>query len=407
MREPGEAGSRGDGARKKSKSLSAGSKQHRLFDDVVDDDVVDDPKPLVKKRLPNQFITRVKAFGNDVSREAARDAAKKFGGLSWRFKESKAGSLIYTCDMHKECKAQLKLKYEGQIGPELYVNGEAHTVAFKEVPFKGKGLGGEWVDEVRSLKSGGLGAKGIRHALTHKYLDVAATVDLAKAARIPIETVLEAHIASNLRGDSLLLSNAEMCSYTASMMVRSVGDIEKAQPDALLVIANFSRKVEVPVLDEEGDETGETVTKTTLGFICATRKMLLWLRDLILSLENGESPRQFTWTIAADGTYKLCKGNTKAGAVLVDLGIHDVTYKKALGRDTHNFLPLLYMYCQVECFEAYELLFATLKDLPNKLLGLPGKQITPAFGGLDRASYIAKAYLSVWPGSLESEPEEL
>lgn len=406
MREPGEAGSRGvDGARKKSKSLSAGSKQHQLF---VDDD---DPIPPVKKRHTNQFATIVKVFGKDVSRDAARDAAKKFGGFSWLFKESKTGSLTHICDMHKECKVQTKLKYEGQIGPELYVNGvlngEAHTLAFKEVPFKGKGLGGEWVDEVKSLKAGGLGAKGIRHALTHKYLDVATTVDVAKAARIPSETVLEAHIACNLRGDSMLLSNAEMCSYTSSMMVRTVGDIEKAPPDAPLVIANFSRKVEVPVLDEEGDETGETVTKTTLGFICATRKMLLWLRDLILSLENGENTRQFTWTIAADGTYKLCKGNTKAGAVLVDLGIHDVTYKKSLGRDTHNFLPLLYMYCQVECFEAYELLFATLKDLPNKLLGLPGKQIIPVFGGLDRASYIAKAYLSVWPGSLESEPEEL
>ena len=66
----------------------------------------------------------------------------------------------------------------------------------------------------------------------------------------------------------------------------------------------------------------------------------------------------------------------------------------------------MYMYCQTECTFSYEQLFETLKNLPSKFLDLPEKQIIPEFGGLDRATYIANAYRSVWPADTY-EPEDL
>jgi hypothetical protein len=76
-----------------------------------------------------------------------------------------------------------------------------------------------------------------------------------------------------------------------------------------------------------------------------------------------------------------------------------VSYKKPIDTDTHTFLAMLYMYVQTECGDAYEILFRTLRELPKKLLDMPDTEIMPKYGGLDRASYIAKAYLAVWPDS--------
>ena len=186
-----------------------------------------------------------------------------------------------------------------------------------------------------------------------------------------------------------------MMNLTAPMKVRSRLEVLSRGPHEPLILASFCRSVEVPVIDDNYCDTGKTTTETTIGFITASRTQLEWIRELLLSLEYLS--RTFTLSVSADGTYRLCSGTTKSGAVLVDLGLHDVTYNKSKDCDKHNFLPIMYMYCQTECFEAYSVLFETLKSLPTKFLDLPNRQIRPKFGHLDRASYIAKAYLSVWP----------
>ncbi len=62
----------------------------------------------------------------------------------------------------------------------------------------------------------------------------------------------------------------------------------------------------------------------------------------------------------------------------------------------HTFYPLLYMFCRTECRAAYEQLFLTLREVPSALFGLAGHLVVSC-GSLDRSSYIADAYMAVWP----------
>ena len=172
-------------------------------------------------------------------------------------------------------------------------------------------------------------------------------------------------------------------------------DVQKREPSDWVVIAEFSRDVQIPTSDDDGVDTGRFTDATTLGIVMSSRKQLEWIRKLILHLETATP--YFVMVIQADGTYRLSKGTTKTGAVLVDVGIHDLRFNSARDKDEHNFIPLFYMFCQTECFEAYHALFLAFRNLPTTHLDLPGRQIRPDYGSLDRAAYIAKAYDAVWP----------
>jgi len=405
MHRRGEAGSREDGQRKKSMSRLAGASglSTRLNLSAGDRDDASVAKKVTRQR--NEFSTCVKEWGPGVSQKAARTAAKSWDGFSWSPDSSKSGEVTYRCYNHVDCPCKIRVKYSGDCqGPELWTNGMPHSSNETTASLRdrgGRGVGGEWFEEIRTLKNSGLGAKGIRIELEQKYGGQRpVTTDMAKFRRIPTESAIQSHIQHNLRPASELLSNADMLALVAPMAVNSWEDLTGRLSHEPLVLNKFCRTVEIPVVDEEGDNTGEMTMETTVGFVTASRTQLEWLREVLVDIK--ESPRTFTVAISTDGTYRLSKGNTKAGAVLVDLDLHDITYNASNDLDTHNFLPILYMYCQVECFESYEVLFQTLKTLLATLLNLPDVEINPVFGGLDRASYIAKAYHAVWPEAEEN-----
>jgi len=338
----------------------------------------------------------------------------------------------------------MQCKYFGVAGAErgaqLFSNGKAHSTDEVDFPFPGKGVGGEFEEEIRMMHSGGKGPKGIFTALRLKYGPLKPTSDDKKLGRIPVTATIKGFVQTNLSKSSGLLSNVDLSAQenlgvsirpwsssrrvsvrnptcnpeiprfswtqvdllaiTHNKSVETLADVYAAVHHSPLCLRNFCQQVKVAVYDDDDDLTGEYETKTTLGFVLASRKQILYLRDLLVSLRDR--PRPFTLYLQADGTYKLSKGTVKAGAVLVDLGIHDITYDPKNDKDSHNFLPLMYMFCQTECFEAYRVLFMTLRDLPHNLFEMPGVTINPVFGGLDRASYIAKAYLEVWPTVAET-----
>jgi hypothetical protein len=326
--------------------------------------------------------------------------AKGFGGFSWLSAGTKSGQADYTCGTHESCETRLRVVQRGA-GGALFSNGVPHSAQFSTAPHKGRGVGGEFVSEIRGLSAIKHGAKYILLELRAKYGARALTMDKAKYDRIPSLASIQSFLAYNCTTSSFNLCNAELLAMCANKRVLNWADVQTHGQGEMLVCGEFCRQVQVTVHDAEGFPTGETQRETSLGVIFASRKQLEWTRRFYIHLQALEAlptpPPAYFWVVQADGTYKLVKGSKASGAVLVDLGIHDVKYDSGKDKDVHTFIPLLYMYVQVECFEAYETLFQTFRHLPSTHLGLPGCQIRPEYGSLDRAAYIAKAFAAVWP----------
>lgn len=169
-----------------------------------------------------------------------------------------------------------------------------------------------------------------------------------------------------------------------------LSDIEgQSDGDKPLVLHQFTRNVQI-----EDVKTGKMVDVSTSGIVFSTKRLLLYYKSLVTSLKD--KPRYFVPTVFADGTYRLVKGTTRSGAVLCDMGLHTIKWEKNMDVERAHYLPLMYMYVQTECYEAYRDFFSTFKHAPVKLLGLDAPFVAK-YGSLDRAAYIAKAYHEVWP----------
>ena len=159
----------------------------------------------------------------------------------------------------------------------------------------------------------------------------------------------------------------------------------RADNDTLFVLGTHEKDVEIEV-EEYDKKTNETKTvkhkKKALGIFAMTRVQLLVLRALVLS--------GTMISLQADGTYKLVVG----GWALMDLGTHSIFWKNY--KYTHSFFQLVYMFCFTECFETYEWAFMLFNAIPATLFGIAGG-VNVGWGGLDRSTYIARAYVSVWP----------
>ena len=66
---------------------------------------------------------------------------------------------------------------------------------------------------------------------------------------------------------------------------------------------------------------------------------------------------------------------------------------------TQSFIPLAYMFCRTECFEAYAQFFDVIKHLPIKLLGFDS-QLNVDIVGIDRSSYIMRAIEEKFPDAI-------
>jgi hypothetical protein len=349
-------------------------------------------------RRMGEFAEEVKIFGPETSHDAARAAAKKMDACSWKLVSSKSGQVVTQCVTHHLCGRKLKLVYYGTEeepgGALLLGNGVPHSTVFSAFPYVGKGIGGEFVDEVKAGRHFGWGPATIWAQAEHKYVVEAATKDELKWSRFPTQEKISSHV-KNMQDRGSLMTNVDMMELVGPMEVTSLEQALLRPPNAPVVLDVMFRAVDIPVYDDTGDETGETRPETTMALVISSPTLMLFVRDLVVSL--AEKERFYRMLTGADGTYKLAQGNTASGAVLIDVVIHDVTYNASIDKDVHNSLPILYCYCQIECFEVYYFLFMTLKDMPNKFLGLAGRQFVPEFGSLDRASYIAKAFRAVWP----------
>jgi hypothetical protein len=139
-----------------------------------------------------------------------------------------------------------------------------------------------------------------------------------KFQRLPSLAKIKSHVQTNLTDTDMLLSNVELLNMTTNMQVHTYAELMAvADENATLVLATFHRTVQIPEVDDDGDDLGTFTEMTTIGFVCSTKKILLWLRDLLRSLDRKQRP--WHYAISADGTYRLCKGTNKAGAVLVEV----------------------------------------------------------------------------------------
>ncbi|KAG1707165.1 hypothetical protein DVH05_026361 [Phytophthora capsici] len=141
----------------------------------------------------------------------------------------------------------------------------------------------------------------------------------------------------------------------------------------LLVLKCFEHRYE-----EDG------ISKKSFGLIMTTRRVF---RNVLYAVEGQQSDGVFA---AADGTYKLHHGKW----VLVAFGTYRNRYT-----DKHvyskNFVPWAYLFVRTEHQYAYEQLYRTVAECTDLFFKV---KLAVKYGSLDHASYIANAYMAVWPG---------
>ena len=397
MHERGQAGSRlCDGHRKKPKSRT---QEPNGMGDVAREIFKAQPAtPAVEEKVRemHKFITLEKELKN-VTQDEAHDVLRSWQGLSWRYLSSgtsanKTRFADYRCTVHVGCEAELRLCFEGEKRSrgraQLWSNTKVHSREFTQVPHPGKGIGGEFVEEITLLHAM-YGAKGIHLELRQKYGMRPETLDAAKANRIPTKRSSQ----MNLR------TNADLLALVSANVVESYDEVLARGEDEVLVLKSFCVGVNLTVYDPKtGEDTGKKERAVTMGYVATSRVMLEFFRNYLLKQQADEGAQgrsRVPFVLHADGTYRLSKGVTTAGAVLVDLGTSTIVQTE--GRDVSTFVPLLYMFCQVECTECYETIFTTFKNLPKFIFGETSDIFRPDFGTLDNATYIANAYQNVWP----------
>ena len=253
-----------------------------------------------------------------------------------------------------------------------------------------KGVGDEFRREILVALDRN-GPLKVRNDLEVKYGPGGEDDDPDKYARIPSEEKiisLSGWHSSSKSLDLTIEDMAGMRAFTHDKMLTTKAQFDalgEKDNETLQILGTFEKDVVVEV--EEYDKTTKKTTiekqeRKALGFVAATRLQLLVLLQICLS---GELV-----SIDADGTYKLHNG----GWTTVDAGTHDVAWKKH--KFTHMFFQLIYMFCFTECYESYLFLFQILDAIPPTLFGLPEGSLKVAWGGLDRTSYIADAFLAVW-----------
>lgn len=227
------------------------------------------------------------------------------------------------------------------MGPDFFLMAKEHSATPLRKPFPGRGIGGEFVDEVKLLKGSGLGASGIHLKLRQKYGQHAATKDEAKCLRLPTKEKIQSYINTNIHSVDELLSNVDLLAHVNPMLVRSWVDIQTRDPNEVLVLEVFCRTVDMLVLDEVGNSTKETTKETTLGFVTANRSMLEWHRELLILISLDVQPRPFTLMISCGRHIPPVQRNlnSRRRPRRPRHARHHVQEAQGHTQDTHNFLP--------------------------------------------------------------------
>ena len=358
----------------------------------------------------------VKEWSSAIQWKDARTEAKAYDGYNWRkgpLDNSKTGILKYTCHSHKNCMARIKLSSRSEdgeyAGAFLQVNGREttsgtwlatpHATEFQA--WEGKGMAPNLRSEVNLMRRGGATPLEISVDLHQKYKESGSHPDKEKALNLPSGPEVQSHLGVHMPASRPTLMTAlDLMARYATCTVTSWSDVEKvADADAPLVLANFASRVNVrertTLRDGPDVDLGQMIEKQALATTFGSRQSLSWLRDLVMSQEGGA--RGYVKAVSTDGTYRLVRGHTASGAVLVDLGVYTISYDATRDIETQPYMPLLLQYTQTECKETYMSLFETFRDIPKKVFGLPDVILKPQFGSLDRSSAIANAFHEVWP----------
>ena len=100
--------------------------------------------------------------------------------------------------------------------------------------------------------------------------------------------------------------------------------------------------------------------------------------------------------ISIDGTYRILRLNGKTWPMIN--GGPCANYYSGPGNGSEystTVINCLFQFCRVECGQAYESFFSTMKNLPANLFGLD--PFMPDIVGCDRSPAIVNASLAIWP----------
>ncbi|KAJ1445228.1 hypothetical protein M885DRAFT_608436 [Pelagophyceae sp. CCMP2097] len=239
----GEAGSNERGLRQRPRGMFEGVSPIRLlpFGDYDDVDELraaerlhaaerNDKTQAPKSRAKNTCTVLVRHCPGLPWKQALL-LAKGWSGLSWISKGSKTGQADYSCATHRNCEALLRVKADGADGANIFSNAAPHSDVFSAVPHTGRGVGGEFKEEIRTLNfAGHFGAMGIFLKLQLKYGAALLTRDLAKHARIPTVEEIRSFLSNNCSASSLLFSNAELLAFASDKEVDSFDAVQERGP---------------------------------------------------------------------------------------------------------------------------------------------------------------------------------
>ena len=318
---------------------------------------------------------------------AAVRCATGMDALNW--KRSHGGQnnfytpAVYNCASHVGCKVKQRLRHDGEPSCFELSHNDAEHAGGQLLQWLGKGIGGEFREEVLTLCSKGYGPDKVLTELKLKY-STAPYADVSKLSRIPdVAKIKACKQAAQTDGEWAIETYVALLEWVGERRLDNKEQLDSVpviEQDYLRVLHTF--ELPAKVVDKHGVEKDVE----TMGIVFASARALRALRYFITKFGG-------ILALQADGTYRLHLG----GWVLCDVGIIVIRWDAKTRSSTQSFIPLMYLWCRTECKVAYQQLFNILMTAPIKYLGLR-QPLRVNIGGLDRTQYIADAYQQTWPG---------
>jgi len=326
----------------------------------------------------------------DAGKESSVEAAATAGGFDYGAPtgalKSRDGVKVLSCLSHPDCVAKMKVLFTG----DEYVVFEScagHNSETRLPPPKNfKGVSAEFKEEVDKLVMKGRTPQQIQAALI-----VGCNGDEAKKQRVPKTVKIAARRVTLLKTPALRFDTfADLQEWANSEMVTTREEFESVTDlDKLLVLRTFHGTARVKD-ESEGAADGAMIEVPTFGIVFSSKRVLLQLKQVLFD-RNGKPI-----AIMVDGTYRLLSVDGKTWP-MINGGPCLNYYSGPAGKTEYStsVIDCLFLFCKVECEEAYRVYFETLKNIVVTLFDLP--PLDPAVVGSDRAKAIVNAAAAVFP----------